>query len=165
MKTFLVALGVLFAACGVAVALVPSGFHCAPTAEAAVARLLAASTADVTASSVGGYRVVSLRTDAIHAKRYALVASCSDATRPLQSVEVPGQPTLSSRLPSVRVGDRVTVLAASGDSHMELMGRALDGGALSETIRVQMPKFGENFEAAAVIHGRVLGNNVVEVVR
>jgi len=159
MKTLLVA---MMFCCTPIFALVPAGVGCAATAEAAVARLIGQES-DLAASGEG-FRVVGMRTDFVHAKKYALVASCSNAARPLTAVEVRGTVAVV-RTQAVRIGDRIKVIAGGSDSHMELTGRAQDSGSTNDVIRVQMPKFSEDAETAPVIRCRIVGNDIVEVIR
>jgi len=149
-------------------ALVPAGVGCASSAEAAVARMLGSLQV---AEKQDGFRVVAVRTDALRKRSWAIVASCADAARPMVAIELEGDVAASEQvqLPvvlQVRIGDRVRVVHDGSDSRMELAGLAEDNGGGNDLVRVRMPKFStEAAEAPPVIRCRVVGSDIVEVIR
>jgi hypothetical protein len=146
-------------------AVLPVGVGCAPTAEAAVARMLSGMGGD---RAYNGYQVVSLRTDALRRRRWAMVASCVDAARPMVAIELKGEaPVAAPALPAaleVRSGDSVVVKREGDDSRMEIAGVAEEGAAMDGMVRVRMPRFSDDGPAPE-IHCRVVGLDVVEVLR
>jgi hypothetical protein len=165
MRIFVTVLCMLVTGCGYASALAPVIAGCAPTAEAAVERVLQHDVAVATSSE--GFKVVAVRRDVLRKRSWALVASCSDATRPMIAVELrDGDAKLIVPTPKVRIGERVTVRSRNEDSQMELTGWAEDSGVLQDVIRVRLPKFTpEQSAGPPVIQCSVVGPGVVEVVR
>jgi hypothetical protein len=164
MRGLFVAALVLFVWCDAAVALAPAGVGCAPTAEAAVARIL---NRDAGPESVNGFKVISLRRDPLRNRNWVMVASCNNAARPMVAIELVDDRAEHIReMPKVRIGDRVSVVSVSDASRMELVGVAEDSGTAQDLIRVRLPKFSSDETLAApVIHCRVIGADLVEVVR
>jgi hypothetical protein len=164
MRELFVAMFVVFAWCGAAVAVVPTGVGCAPTAEAAVARILNRDTGPEIAS---GFKVISMRKDPLRNRNWVMVASCNDAARPMVAIELAdGRYEPVREMPKVRIGDRVSVMSAGDASRMELVGVAQDSGVAQDLIRVRLPKFSSDETLAApVIRCRVVGADLVEVVR
>ena len=155
----------LLAVRGMSAALVPVGVGCAPSAEAAVARILGRESGD---SKADGFKVVAVRTDALHKQAWAMVASCSDRARPMVAVTLQdgALAQMVGTLQGVRIGDRVAVVRVGGDSRMNLSGWAEDSGGAQDLIRVRLPRFSsDDADAAPVIRCRVVGKGVVEVVR
>jgi hypothetical protein len=146
-------------------ALVPVGVGCAPSAEAAVARILGSGSGE---SKADGFRVVAVRMDALRKQSWAMVASCSDRARPMVAIALRDGALMQSMgvLQGVRIGDRVAVVREGGDSRLQLSGWAEDSGGTQDLIRVKLPKFSsDDAEAAPVIRCRVVGKDLVEVVR
>ncbi len=167
MRRFLVALaGLILSVRGAKGALVPAGVGCAPSAEAAVERVLRGATEQ---GGKEGFKVVAVRTDALRKRSWAMVASCTDAARPMVAIALgPGAAAFAGLAPSqqgVRLGDRVAVVREGDDSRMELAGWAEDSGGNQELIRVKMPRLSGGAEAAPVIRCRVIGKDIVEVAR
>ena len=155
----------LFAVRGMSAALIPVGFGCAPSAEAAVARILRGESGD---SKADGFKVVAVRTDALRKQSWAMVASCSDRARPMVAVPLWDGVLVQTMgvLQGVRIGDHVAVVRDGGDSRMNLSGWAEDSGGAQDLIRVRLPRFSsDDADAAPVIRCRVVGKGVVEVVR
>jgi hypothetical protein len=146
-------------------ALIAAHVGCAATAEAAVARILGS---DPGVSRADGFKVVAVRTDALRKQSWAMVASCSDATRPLVAIALDfGASIQTLDVPQgVRIGDRVAVVLEGEDSRLNLSGWAEDSGAAQELIRVKLPRFStDDGSAAPVIRCRVVGKDLVEVAR
>lgn len=165
MRGLFVGAFVMFVWCDVAIALTPAGVGCAPTAEAAVARILGREAMEI--ESATGFKVISLRKDPLRKRNWAIVASCNDAARPMVAIELADDRVGTMReMPKVRIGDRVSVMSARDASRMELVGVAEDSGAGQDVIRVRLPKFSSDETLAApVIHCRIVGADLVEVVR
>ncbi len=165
MRKLAVALtGLMLSWQGVAAALVPAEAGCAPSAEAAVARVLGEAAHD---GGVEGFKVVSVRTDALRKQSWAMVASCTDASRPMVAIALDDRTAASPRLmrESVRIGDRVTVMREGADSRIVLTGWAEDSGGERDLIRVRMPHLSDDASVSPVIRCRVVGKGIVEVVR
>jgi flagella basal body P-ring formation protein FlgA len=147
-----------------AAALAPTGVDCAPSAEAAVARVLGEAARD---GSAEGFKVVAVRVDATRQQSWAMVASCTDVSRPMVAIALGKRVVASSRLlrQGVRIGDRVTVVREGDDSRMELAGWAQDSGGEQDLVRVKMPSLSEDAGPAPVIRCRVVGKDIVEVLR
>lgn len=139
---------------------------CAPTAEAAVTRMLARVDGG---ESPEGYRVASIRVDRIRGQRWALVASCAAPSAPMRAIALPKDAVvvLDGTIGRVvKIGDRVTVVKQTADSSMELTGVAEAGGEKGESIRVRLPKLSDDTnDAAPEIQCRILGQGVVEALR
>ena len=166
LRAVLVSAGMLLlAARGMRGALVPVGVGCAPSAEAAVARMLGN---DLGENSVDGFKVVRVRTDALRKQRWAMVASCSDRTRPMVAIALQGGVPVQmlDQQQGVKIGDRVAVVRDGDDSRMKVLGWAEDSGGTQDLIRVKLPGFsGDDANATLVIRCRVVGKDLVEVVR
>lgn len=159
--------------CGLWVASVASawalpvrGVGCAATAEAAVAHLIEDTDAGREAN---GFRVEAVRVDRVHARAWAMVASCESPSKPLVAVALPGSVTASVAQRAdavVHVGERVTVVSGGAGSHMELKGWAEESGAEKQEIRVRLDSsvMGDS-AAAARMRCVVVRPGVVEVVR
>ena len=159
MRKFLFLAVILFAGQHAFAAIVPPGIGCAPTAESAVLRLLSNNLAS---GSATGFKVVTVRKDPLRRRSWAMVASCSDASRPMVAIELAD--TMMPLVPQqqVRIGDRVAVKQDGEESHMELTGVAEDSGTLQDLIRVRLSGLSSE-SAAPVIRCRVVGREVVEV--
>jgi len=165
LRVVLVSAGMFLAVQGADAALTPARVGCAPSAEAAVARILGNESG---ASKADGFKVVAVRTDALRQQSWAMVASCTDAARPLVAVALrEGVSAQMLDLPQgVKIGDRVQVVRKGEDSRMSLSGWAEDTGGPEEMIRVKLPKFSDDDGSAApVIRCKVVGKDLVEVVR
>jgi hypothetical protein len=165
LRVALLIVEVLLAVRGMNAALIPAGVGCAPSAEAAVARILSGDTSE---SKVDGFKVLAIRTDALRKQSWAMVASCSDRARPMVAVPLRDGVLVQTVgvLQGVRIGDHVAVVRDGGDSRMNLSGWAEDSGDAQDLIRVRLPRFSsDDADAAPVIHCRVVGKGVVEVVR
>ena len=150
---------------GASAALVPVGVGCAPSAEAAVARILGSDSGE---SKADGFRVVAVRMDALRKQSWAMVASCSDRARPMVAVPLRDGVLMQTMgvLQGVRIGDRVAVVREGGESRTNLSGWAEDSGGAQDLIRVRLPRVSsDDADAAPVIRCRVVGKGVVEVVR
>jgi hypothetical protein len=135
---------------------------CAPTVEAALTRLLAQQAS----SGTEGYRVASVRRDALRGRTWAMVASCTAPAAPLMAFELPDSITDAINPVRVHMGEAVKVIRRGDGSQLELAGVAQQSGEVGQSIRVQIPRFSEDSsEAAPVIECRVLAAGVVEVVR
>jgi len=141
-------------------AIVPAGLDCAPTAESAVTHVLSE---DAGSGSAQGFKVVAIRKDPLRKRSWAMVASCSDASRPMVAIEL-AENVIPLTLPQqyVRIGDRVAVRQYSEESRMELAGVAEDSGIAQDLIRVRLSGLSSD-NAAPVIRCRVVSKNVVEV--
>ncbi|MEO6924413.1 MAG: flagella basal body P-ring formation protein FlgA, partial [Bryocella sp.] len=62
-------------------------------------------------------------------------------------------------------GDRVKVVSTGEDSQLEMTGHAQDAGGLEDAVRVQLPSFSGDASSAAVIRCRVIGKDIVEMIR
>lgn len=141
------------------------GVGCAATAEAAVTHLLEDSDAGRAAN---GFRVDDVRVDHVHARAWAMVASCASPARPLVAIALPQEAVASVALREdaiVHVGDRVTIVSGGAGSHMELRGWAEEAGARDATIVVRLDASVMGGGVAARMHARVKSPGVVEVVR
>jgi len=137
---------------------------CAPSVEAAIAKLIAQEQA----TGETGYRVSSVRVDTLRGHRWAMVMSCSAPAAPMVAVELPGAITMSDAiiLTHISMGESVKIVNTSADSRLQLSGVAIESAALGESIRVSLPRFGEDSsQPAPVIRCRVIGPGVVEVAR
>lgn len=147
-------------------ALIPTGVGCAPSAEAAVTRILDGGAEK---GGVDGFKVVAVRTDALRKQSWAMVASCRDAARPMVAIALGEKFVDSRRLVAmqqgVRIGDRVIIVREGEDSRMQLSGWAEDSGGDHDLIRVSMPRLSDDAIANTVIHCRVVGKDLVEVIR
>ena len=160
MRSFLfLAAIVSFAGQRASAAIVPTGVGCAPTAESAVSHLLSN---DVAGGSATGFKVVAVRRDTLRRRSWAMVASCSDASRPMVAIELADTALLLAPQQQVRIGDRVAVKQDGEQSHMELAGVAEDSGIAQDLIRVRLSGFSSE-SAAPVIRCRVVSKDVVEV--
>jgi hypothetical protein len=145
-------------------ALAPVVAGCAPTAEAAVTRLLTHAAA--TTGDAEGFRVVSVRRDPLRKSAWALVASCVDPSRPMQALPIAADVQAPPSPTAVRIGDRVTVVGEDGDSRMQLTAFSRDTGGVNQIVRVEMPRLSADYEQAApVIRCKVVGPGIVEVVQ
>ncbi len=159
--------GVLLAARVASATMVPTGAECARSAEDAVARMLSGERAS---GAKDGFRVVAVRTDPLRQRTWAMVASCTDASRPMMAVELAANFVGADRaMPvqrMVKIGDRVTVVHDGDDSRMAVEGWAEDSGGERDLIRVRMSRLsGDETDAVPVIRCRIVGVDVVEVVR
>jgi hypothetical protein len=115
------------------------GTGCAPTAEAAVARMIAGVVGD---GSAKGFRVDAIKHDPLRGRSWAVVASCNEPAKPrialVLASDVPGNVFSFSGTPLIYPGDRVTILSRRGDSQMELLGWAEEAGAEKQHIRVRV---------------------------
>ena len=147
-----------------AVALVPTGVGCAPSAEAAVAHVLGEAAQD---GSTEGFKLVGVRTDVLRKQSWAMVASCTDPSRPMVAIALGNRAMASARLmqEGVRIGDRLAVMREGADSRIALIGWAEDSGGEQDLIRVRMPRLSDDATAPPVIRCRVVGRDMVEVVR
>lgn len=138
---------------------------CAPTAETAVARMLAhQDSGDVP----GGFRVASIRVDHVRGQSWAYVASCASPTAPLRAIALPkGTTVLNSEIQiHIHIGEQVRVIKQTADSQMELTGIAEDSAEKGESIRVRLPRLSDDATVPAPeILCRVLGQGVVEALR
>ncbi len=141
------------------------GVGCAPTAEAAVARMLARVEGGNVAE---GFRVASIRVDRVRGQRWAMVESCAQPATPMRAIvlpneDVPGDDVVNAR---VRIGERVVVVQRGADSQMELSGIAESSAAMGEAVRVRLPRLSEDMSVAAPeIRCRVVGQGTVEALR
>jgi hypothetical protein len=112
---------------------------CAPTAEAAVAHLLTNSAGT---DGSNGFRIDTIRVDAVQNKRWAVVVSCADPSRPHRAILLPQLANVSARLAeqsiAVHTGDAVTVISRGQDSAMTLHGTAVEAGFVGRAIRVRL---------------------------
>lgn len=139
------------------------GVGCAPSAEAAVARLLNGT---ASTGSSDGFRVDSVHHDHLRNRSWAVVASCSEPSRPRVAVLLPGTASLASAAmasPVIHPGDRVTVLSHSGDSQMQLLGWAQEAGAESQIVHVRLGLSLDADHPSLALRCRVLKPGVVEV--
>jgi hypothetical protein len=154
---------VLFNSQNAFAALIPDGAGCAPTAEAAVARILSKAAGS---GSAAGFKVVAVRTDSLRKRSWAIVASCSDASWPMVAIELAADVATFSHTTAaqgqVRIGDRVVVQQDNQQSRIELAGVAEDSGALRDLIRVRLTSLSSN-DAPPVIRCRVVGRDIVEM--
>jgi hypothetical protein len=158
------AVAAVFALPCAAFALLPGSVGCAPTAEAAVARLLKREAVQQVGGG-DGFRVVSVREDSLRKGAWAMVASCAEPAKPMIAVRI-GEGASVAAPKGVKIGERVTVIAEGSESRFELVGMARDSGAASEVVRIEMPRLSmDDGEAAPVIRCRVVRAGVVEVVR
>jgi len=156
--------GFLLGAAGVCGATAIRAVGCAPTVEAAIARLLAQEQA----TGETGYRVASVRIDHLRGHSWAMVVSCSAPASPMIAIELPGGVAMSDAivLSHVRMGESVKIVRSGDGSRMELSGVAVESGAIGDSIHVRLPRFGDDAgDAAPVIMCRVVGPGVVEAVR
>lgn len=142
------------------------GSGCAPTAEAAVARMLngATSTGDPE-----GFRVDAVHHDYLRGRSWAVVVSCTRPALPHVAVLLPASTMASSvKAPSpmlVHAGDQVAVISRSGDSQMQLLGWAEESGRAGQQIRVRLGISLDAEHPALSLRGSVVKEGVVEVVR
>lgn len=139
---------------------------CAPTAEAAVAHLLAKTSP---AEDEGGFRVASVRVDRVRSRSWAMIASCTDATRPLLAVELPmfvAEPAWAAEKSVIHAGECVRVISRNGSSTMELTGTAEGSAALHGPVKVRlnMSLMGAD-RAGAELQGEAVEAGVVEVLQ
>ncbi|MDE1161720.1 MAG: flagella basal body P-ring formation protein FlgA [Acidobacteriaceae bacterium] len=144
------------------------GVGCAPTAEAAVARLLDSG---VVTDSLQreGFRVEAVRVDPLREKAYAMVSSCAERAKPMVAVLLPGR-TFSrmreQKTPLVHAGDVVELSAGGSDSQVRLQGRAESAGVAGQEIVVRLSGslMGDS-GVGARLRCRVVSAGVVEVLR
>lgn len=140
---------------------------CAPTAEAAVARLLAHDAGGV---DDRGFRVEWVRLDRVRKNAWAMVKSCSEPGNPAVAIELPRTFAVTSVVreeqPVVHAGERVVVLSRTQDSTMQLMGTAEENGAVEQEIRVRLDAsvLGSAGQMGAQLRCDVVKDGVVEVV-
>jgi hypothetical protein len=143
-------------------AIISAGPGCAPTAESAVARVLSN---DVESASVEGFKVVAIRKDPLRKRSWAMIASCSNTSRPMVAIELAENVVpLTPPQQHVQIGDHVTVRQYGEESQMELAGVAEDSGVTQDLIRVRLSALSSG-NAAPVLRCRVVNKNLVEVVR
>ena len=160
--------GVLLLAARVASAtMTPTSAGCARSAEDAVTRMLRGERANGVKE---GFRVVAVRTDPLRKRTWAMVASCTDAARPMVAIELAANfVSADHAMPMqrlVKIGDRVAVVHDGDDSRMVVEGWAEDSGVERDLIRVRMSQLsGDDADAVPVIRCRVVGSDIVEVIR
>jgi hypothetical protein len=162
MKTIIFCL--MFGLCAAAWALPVRGVGCAPTAEAAVAHLLSDTDAGRAAN---GFRVDAVRLDRVHARAWAMVASCESPAAPRVAVALPGEAIASVAQRGealVHAGERVVVVSAAG-SHMQLEGWAEESGAQKQQVRVRLDSSVMGDGVGARMKCVVVRAGVVEAVR
>jgi hypothetical protein len=147
--------------------MVPTGAGCARSAEDAIARMLDGVHAN---GGKDGFRVVAVRTDPLRKRTWAMVVSCTDAARPMVAIELAADfISANHAMPlqrMVKIGNRVAVVHDDDDSRMVVEGWAEDSGGIGDLIRVRMSRLsGDEADAVPVIRCRVVGEDVVEVVR
>ncbi len=141
-------------------AIVPAGSGCAPTVESAVTHILSN---DAGSTSAEGFKVVAIRKDSLRKRSWAMVASCSNTSRPMVAIELAENVVpLTPPQQHVQIGDHVAVRQYDEESQMELTGVAEDSGSTQDLIRVRLAALSSG-NAAPVIRCRVVSRNVVEV--
>ncbi|MFC6644303.1 hypothetical protein ACFQBQ_01590 [Granulicella cerasi] len=111
---------------------------CAPTAEAAVAKMLEAA---VDAGIVTGFRVEHVHVDAVRGEGYALVGRCGGSSEPLTAVKLPTMRVklmTNEKTTLIHPGDALLVLKVTNDTHLQLEGRAEGAGAVGQEIMVRL---------------------------
>ena len=115
------------------------GIGCAATAESAVAHMLANT---VSTNTTAGFRVDAIRIDRIQNRQWAMVASCSEPAKPRIAFLLPANETIASEMQqqaaAIHTGDAVTILSSNPDSTMQLLGSAIETGAVGDRIHVRL---------------------------